>query len=166
MHSSHRLRGVNGMTAAGPAVVTGTPVHVFITEESLDSWPPYDLGSHSDGAILVFQGRVREMNEGRAVSHLEYDCYKEMAEKVLRDISKAALARFDIGAVWAAHRTGTLRLGEVSVAIGVASGHRADCYEASRWIIEAIKERLPVWKHEHYADGTTHWVGSPELDNK
>lgn len=133
-----------------------------ITTDSIDDFAPFAEGSTSaDGAVLVFQGRVRETNEGRAVSHLDYEAYGEMAERELASICHAAIERFKIGSVRAAHRVGELALTEVSIAIGVSAPHRDACYEASRWIIEEVKARLPVWKHEHFRDGTSHWVGAP-----
>jgi len=87
-----------------------------------------------------------------------------MAERELSAICREALERFDVGSLAAAHRVGDLGLGEVSVAIAVTSAHRDAGYAASRWIIETIKVRLPVWKHEHYEDGESHWVGAPALE--
>ena len=134
-----------------------------ITTDSLDDFAPFEsLGTHADGAVLIFRGRVRETNEGRKVSSLSYEAYGEMAERELEDICREAGRRFEAGAVAAAHRVGDLDLGEVSVVIGVAAPHRDACYAASRWVIEEIKERLPVWKHEYYEEGSSHWVGSPE----
>ena len=138
-------------------------VRAWITTESLDGFEPFgELGSEADGALLVFQGRVRETNRGRAVARLAYEAYEEMAERELSAICHEAVDRFEIGAVAAAHRVGDLGLREVSVAVGVSAGHRDACYRASRWIMEAIKARLPVWKHEHYVDGDSHWVGASE----
>ena len=138
-------------------------VRTWITRESLDGFAPFlELGSRADGAVLIFQGRVRETNRGRTVARLTYEAYGEMAERELSAICREAADRFEVGSVFAAHRVGDLGLREVSVAIGVAAGHRDACYRASRWIIETIKIRLPVWKHEHYEDGESHWVGAPE----
>ncbi len=144
-------------------------VRSWITRESLDGFAQFEnivreIGSVADGALLFFQGRVRRTNRGRAVSRLSYEAYGEMAERELSDICREALERFDVGSVAAAHRVGDLALGEVSVAIAVTSEHRDAGYRASRWIIETIKVRLPVWKHEHYEDGDSHWVGAPIPD--
>lgn len=141
----------------------GVRIRTRITDESLDGPGPFeDLGDHSDGAVLIFQGRVRETNEGRTVTGLGYQAYGEMAEKELRAICEEAAGRFEVGAISAAHRVGELDPGEVSVVIGVASPHRASCYEASRYVIEEIKARLPIWKRERYVDGDAVWVGAPE----
>lgn len=144
-------------------------VRTWITRESLDDFGRFEnivreIGSVEDGALLFFQGRVRRTNRGRAVSRLRYEAYGEMAERELAAIGHEALERFDVGSVAAAHRVGDLGLGEVSVAIAVTSAHRDAGYAASRWIIETIKVRLPVWKHEHYEDGESHWVGAPPLE--
>jgi len=145
---------------------SGDRVRAWITRESLDDFAQFedivrDIGSVEDGALLFFQGRVRRTNRGRTVSRLAYEAYGEMAERELSAICREALERFDVGSVAAAHRVGDLALGEVSVAIAVTSAHRDDGYRASRWIIETIKVRLPVWKHEHYEGGESHWVGAP-----
>ncbi len=136
-------------------------IRTWITDGSLDGFEPFArLGSAADGAAVVFQGRVREASEGREVTRLEYEAYAEMAERELELICREASERWEVGAIVAAHRTGTLEPGEVSVSIGVAAPHRGQCYEASRYVIEEIKRRLPIWKREHYADGSTTWVGA------
>ena len=135
-----------------------------ITQDSLDGLGAFEnLGTHEDGAVLIFQGRVRNTNDGRSVSSLSYEAYGEMAERELGAICGEASRRFEVGSIEANHRIGDLELGEVSVAIGISAPHRDACYAASRWIIEEIKKRLPIWKHEHYQDGDSHWVGSPEV---
>ncbi|MCY3599721.1 MAG: molybdenum cofactor biosynthesis protein MoaE [Gemmatimonadetes bacterium] len=144
-------------------------VRTWITRDSLDDFAQFEdivreIGSVADGALLLFQGRVRRTNRGRTVSRLTYEAYGEMAERELSAICREALERFDVGSIAAAHRVGDLGLGEVSVAIAVTSAHRDAGYRASRWIIETIKVRLPVWKHEHYEDGESHWVGAPALE--
>ena len=136
-------------------------VETHITTATLDGFGPFEaFGERADGAVLIFQGRVRETNEGRAVTGITYEAYGEMAERELEDICRRAAVRFPVGSVFAAHRVGELSVGEVSVAVGVTAAHRADAYDASRWIIEEIKVRLPIWKHEHFDDGSSHWVGA------
>ncbi len=116
------------------------------------------VGSDEDGAVLLFLGVVRDHAEGRAVRGMRYDAYEEMARAVLGEIAGEAAARLGTDRVAVVHRTGDLAIGEVSVAIAVSSPHRAEAYEASRYVIEEIKKRLPVWKKEHYADGEAAWV--------
>jgi molybdopterin synthase catalytic subunit len=117
-----------------------------------------DTLSPDDGAALLFWGVVRNQNDGRPVSHLEYSAYTEMAEREMRRIADEARERFGTGGIRVIHRTGRLAIGEASVAIAVASPHRAEAYEASRYVIEQLKQRVPVWKREGYVDGDTGWV--------
>lgn len=112
----------------------------------------------SDGAALLFLGVVRDENEGRPVGHLEYEAYAPMAERVLREIALEAGERFAVGAVSVVHRVGRLEVGEPSVAIVVAAPHRGDAYAASRYVIEELKRRVPVWKREGYLDGESGWL--------
>lgn len=114
--------------------------------------------SERDGAVLLFLGTVRCENDGRPVRGMRYDAYTEMAERVLLEIVAEAGMRFGIEGLHAVHRTGELALGDVSVAIAVASPHRDSAYEASRYVIEELKRRLPVWKHEHYVEGDSRWL--------
>jgi molybdopterin synthase catalytic subunit len=116
-------------------------------------------GSSADGAVTVFVGRVRDHNHGRPVIRLHYEAYGEMAERELATILNETANRWTLSHLEAVHRTGTLELGELSVAIVVAAPHRATAYEASRHVIEEIKGRLPIWKREEYADGEREWVG-------
>lgn len=119
------------------------------------------VGSSADGAVALFLGRVRDQNQGRAVTRLHYEAYGEMAERELAAILDEAANRWTLSHLEAVHRTGTLELGEVSVAIVAAAPHRAAAFEASRHVIEEIKRRLPIWKREEYADGSIEWVPSP-----
>lgn len=112
----------------------------------------------SHGAVLLFLGVVREVNDGREVSGIEYSAYEPMAARELSDIAQAAEARFASSAVAIEHRLGSLALEEVSVGIAVAHPHRAVAYDASRWIIEELKRRVPIWKREEYLDGLREWV--------
>jgi molybdopterin synthase catalytic subunit len=114
--------------------------------------------SPDDGAALLFWGVVRNQNEGRAVSHLEYHAYAEMAERTMLRIGEEAIERFAVGDVRVVHRVGRLAVGDASVAIAVASPHRDAAYEASRYVIEELKRRVPVWKREGYVDGESEWV--------
>ena len=116
------------------------------------------VGSEEDGATILFLGVVRDHADGRPVSGMRYDAYVEMAEPVLREIASEAAERLGTDRVAVVHRVGELAIGEVSVAIAVSSPHRAEAFDASRYVIEEIKKRLPVWKKEHYADGSEEWV--------
>lgn len=116
------------------------------------------------GAQLVFAGVVRNRNDGRQVLAVTYDAHRPLAEKTFREIAEEACARWgaDLNIV-VAHRAGRLSVGEVSVVIGVASPHRDEAYEASRYVIEQLKVRSPVWKQEHYADGDSEWLKGHSL---
>ncbi|HEV2148159.1 MAG TPA: molybdenum cofactor biosynthesis protein MoaE [Longimicrobiaceae bacterium] len=117
-----------------------------------------DTVAPSDGAALLFWGVVRNEHGGRPVSHLEYEAYAPMAEAKLREIAAEARERWGTGEIAVVHRVGRLEVGEASVAIVVASPHRAEAYEASRYVIEELKRRVPVWKREGYVDGDSEWV--------
>jgi molybdopterin synthase catalytic subunit len=116
------------------------------------------VGAREDGAVLLFVGIVRDHADGRPVDGMSYEAYEEMAEEVLRAIAREASARLGTDRVAVIHRVGELEIGDVSVAIAVSSPHRAEAYEASRYVIEEIKKRLPVWKKERYTDGAAEWV--------
>ena len=117
-----------------------------------------EVSSPEYGAISLFVGTVREVNEGRAVSAIEYSAYQSMASAELDRILDEAEARFGVSALVVEHRIGLLGLGDVSVAIAAAHAHRAPTLDCARYVIEEIKKRVPIWKKEHYADGTREWV--------
>jgi molybdopterin synthase catalytic subunit len=119
-----------------------------------------EVSGVTNGATLLFVGTVRETNDGRDVSGMDYTAYRGMAERELADIVGEASSRFDTSDIVVEHRLGTLGLGEASVAIAVAHPHRGRAYEANRYIIEELKKRVPIWKLEHYLDGTREWVAA------
>jgi molybdopterin synthase catalytic subunit len=133
---------------------TGIVSRPIVPEEVLLDFP-----SREDGACLLFLGVVRDHNRGRVVRGLGYEAYEGMAEKTLADIAAEASHRFGTDRIAVLHRVGELGVGEVSTAIAVATPHRGEAYDASRYIIEELKKRLPVWKREHYTDGDSDWVG-------
>jgi sulfur-carrier protein adenylyltransferase/sulfurtransferase len=110
------------------------------------------------GAFCTFEGRVRNCNEGRAVSGLEYESYAELALEEGERIIEEAIARHGLIAARCVHRTGHLAIGDLAVWIGVSSAHRDEAFRACRYIIDEIKHRLPIWKKEHYIDGDAAWV--------
>ena len=118
-----------------------------------------EAAAPANGAILLFLGVVRDVNEGRGVTGIEYSAYEAMAAKELAAIAREGAERFDVDLI-VEHRLGELALGEASVGIAVAHPHRGGAYEASRWVIEELKRRVPIWKREHYLDGTREWVDS------
>ena len=116
------------------------------------------VGSDVDGASMLFTGVVRNHNQGRAVEGVRYDVYEEMATGILTQIAEEAKQLVGIDHIAVVHRVGELTVGDVSVAIAVSSPHRAEAFEACRFIIEEIKKRLPVWKKERYGDSVEEWV--------
>ena len=110
------------------------------------------------GACALFEGWVRNHNEGRSVIRLDYQAYAALAESEGEAIMAEAMARFDLRAALAVHRTGSLAIGDLAVWIGVSADHRNAAFEACRWVIDAIKLRVPIWKNEHYADGESGWL--------
>jgi molybdopterin synthase catalytic subunit len=119
-----------------------------------------EVGGSKNGATLLFLGTVRDVNDGRPVTGIEYSAYRSMAEREMAAIVAEACERFGTRDVVVEHRLGVLGLGEASVAIAVAHERRAQAYETSRFIIEELKKRVPIWKLEHYVDGTREWVGA------
>lgn len=114
----------------------------------------------ANGAVVVFVGRVREVNDGRAVTGIEYSAYGEMAERELAAIASECARNFGTADLAVEHRLGLLALGEASIVIVVAHPHRAAAYEASRFVIEEVKRRVPIFKREGYTDGSREWVNA------
>lgn len=127
--------------------LTGSPIDVAALEAG--------VAGVGHGALLTFVGRARNRaDDGREVLELEYEVYPEMAEAVLAEIGADAEARWPGSVVAIVHRHGVVPMGEAAVAIVVAAPHRGAAYEANRFVIEAIKARLPIWKRERFADGS------------
>lgn len=116
------------------------------------------VASAQAGAVVLFLGTTREMTGDRRTKSLEYECYPEMAEKKLAELEQEARRRWPIVDCGIVHRLGHLELGAASVAIAVSTPHRGDAFEAGKWLIDTIKEVVPIWKKENWADGTCEWV--------
>jgi MoaE-MoaD fusion protein len=143
-----------------PPVSGGHGKRFRVVEEPLDPRETEALVAHGGaGAIVTFIGTVRDHGRGKPVVRLDYEAYAPAAEKMLARIGDEIGERWGIDAVAIFHRTGSLAIGEVSVVISVASAHRDAAYDASRYAIERIKEIVPIWKRELYADGAA-WLGS------
>lgn len=112
----------------------------------------------ASGACAVFEGRVRDANQGRPVRSLDYEAHVPLAEKEGARIVAEAAAKFPVRKALCVHRTGSLGLGELAVWVGVSAEHRGAAFDACRYIIDEVKTRLPVWKREHYADGPSAWI--------
>jgi molybdopterin synthase catalytic subunit len=113
---------------------------------------------HDCGAVVTFLGTVREMTAGRATAALDYEAYPGMAEKTMAEIERETRERWPVGDIILVHRLGHLELGEVSVAVAVSCPHRAQAFEACRYAIDRLKEIVPIWKKENWADGSSEWV--------
>lgn len=110
------------------------------------------------GAVILFLGTVREMTSGKRTVALDYQAYPEMALAKMNELADEAASKWPLTKLAMIHRTGHLELAEASVAIAVSTPHRADSFEAGRYLIDELKVRVPVWKKENWDDGTTEWV--------
>lgn len=144
-----------------PPVSGGSGFAPFaISETAIDSaaLQAY-VATPADGAVVLFQGIVRDNFGGRSTDHLVYEAYRGMAEPVLAQIAAEAQARWELGQIAIHHRIGRLAIGETAVVIAVAAPHRHGAFAAAEYIMDRIKEIAPIWKREHWADGTAEWVG-------
>lgn len=135
---------------------------VSLTREVIDAESLVTAAKQGeDGAVLVFDGIVRNNSRGRQTLYLDYEAYEEMAMKQMNELAGEAVKRFGIRHVNIVHRLGRLQVGETSVLIVVASAHRAQAYEASRWLIDTLKKTVPIWKKETFVDGAVWADGEP-----
>jgi molybdopterin synthase catalytic subunit len=132
---------------------------VAITDDPIDPTGVLDSVRHpAAGAVCLFLGTVRDHAPGRtAVTHLEYEAYREEVEGVIGAVVGEAAARWPLTGASVVHRVGSLPVGEVSVAAGASAAHRADAFAAARYLIDEVKARAPIWKKEHW-DGGAEWV--------
>lgn len=147
-----------------PPVSGGSPDEPFvrIQRERIiphDFVPNYERPE--DGAIVIFDGMVRNHSRNRETKYLEYESYEEMALKQMRELVEEARAKFAIRNVALVHRLGRIEIGESSVLIAVYSAHRAAAFDACRWIIDTLKKTVPIWKKEYFADGAVWADGEP-----
>ncbi len=149
--------GVASPPDAGPAPLVRP---FLVTAEPLDPRRVEATVAHpAAGAVVTFTGAVRDHARGRVVVALDYEAYAPAAEKLLAQVGDEIREKWGIERVAVAHRTGYLVPGEASVVIAVASAHRGEAFAACQYAIERLKEIVPIWKKEHYADGAV-WVGS------
>ena len=130
--------------------VSNTPIDVVAARKA--------VADNSCGALAVFEGWIRDHNEGQQVERLEYEVYRPVAEKEGTRIINEALQRFGVSPAVCIHREGLLELGEIAVIVCVSSPHRGEAFDACRYIIDETKTRLPIWKKEHYVTGVSEWV--------
>ena len=137
----------------------GTPKYL-VTHAVLDVMAIRDaVMTPASGAVVVFEGVVRNHHEGRAVDHLEYEAYESMAERELRRVGEEILAAFaarEVHDIAVHHRLGALGVGDTSLVVAVSAAHRADAFEACHHAVDRVKETVPVWKKEWGPDGS-HW---------
>lgn len=139
-------------------------IHFYLTDQPIDiAAMSLELHDPAAGAVVTFDGRVRNHNDGHQVAALEYQAYPALALKVGQRILEEEAKKHGILRVIAKHRTGPLEIGASAVWVGVASAHRGAAFDAARAIMERLKYELPVWKKETYSDGRAEWVGP---DNK
>jgi molybdopterin synthase catalytic subunit len=142
--------GARGPTTYAHGVVVGRPLDVGALLPAVTD--------PAAGATAMFVGTVRSSHDGRAVTGIDYQSYSSMAERQLQAIAEEAADRYGALRVVIEHRVGFLAVGEISVAIAASHERRAPAFDATRYVIEQIKRRVPIWKREHYADGTRQWV--------
>ncbi|HTA25724.1 MAG TPA: molybdenum cofactor biosynthesis protein MoaE [Terriglobales bacterium] len=141
---------------------TGHSRYAAIVERTIDTQALLaKIKQPVDGAAVVFEGVVRNHSRGRRTLYLDYEAYSEMAVKQMELLAQQALSKFPIRDIAIEHRLGRLQIGETSVAIVVASAHRAAAFEACRWLIDTLKRTVPIWKREYFEDGAVWADGEP-----
>jgi len=156
----------NDEIALLPPVSGGAPAgrrrYASIVREAIDTAQTLaGLKRGEDGAVLVFEGVVRNQTRGRKTLYLDYEAYEEMALEQMEALAVQAVERFQIRDVAIVHRLGRLEIGETSVLIAVASAHRAAAFDACRWLIDTLKRTVPIWKKEYFEDGAVWADGEP-----
>lgn len=132
---------------------------VALTNEPIDvSAVLHRVQSPLAGAVVLFLGTTREITGERRTESLDYECYPEMAARKLEELEVEARRRWQLIECAVVHRLGHLEIGEPSVAVAVSSAHRQAAFEAGKWLIDTLKQTVPIWKKENWADGTTEWV--------
>lgn len=155
------LPPVSGGDSSPPPDASQEPL-IRLTRESIDAQSLIAGAKRGeDGAVVVFDGIVRNNSRGRQTLYLDYEAYEEMALRQMHELAAEAVRRFGIRDVSIVHRLGRLQVGETSVLIIVASAHRAQAYEGSRWLIDTLKKTVPIWKKETFVDGAVWADGEP-----
>jgi molybdopterin synthase catalytic subunit len=124
------------------------------TQEAAES-----VRTPESGGIDVFIGTTRNQSRGRAVLALDYEAYEPMALKVMALLEREACDRWPLQRVTIVHRLGRVEVGETSVVVAVSSAHRKEAFEACRFLIDRLKQDVPIWKREYFADGSIEWSG-------
>lgn len=132
---------------------------IRLTREAIDYHALTEGVRHNScGAVVAFLGTVRDLTDGKETVALDYEAYPGMAEKKMAEIEADTRRRWPVAEIAIEHRLGHLKLGEISVAVALSCPHRADAFEACRYAIDRLKELVPIWKKENWADGSTEWV--------
>jgi molybdopterin synthase catalytic subunit len=118
------------------------------------------LEDDSSGGLTLFVGRVRDHDHGKGVTGLDYTAHPSALDR-LHQVCERVAAAYDVHAVAAVHRVGTLDIGDIAVVVATTSAHRGTSFDASRELIDTLKAEVPIWKHQRFADGSEEWVGSP-----
>lgn len=158
------LPPVSGGTASAPGPFTQNDADavVELTRTPIDSGNLIAVAKRGeDGAVVVFDGIVRNHSRGRKTLYLDYEAYEQMAQKQMEELAGEARSRFGVRHVTLVHRLGRLAVGETSVLIVAASAHRAAAFDACRWLIDTLKKTVPIWKKETFADGAVWADGEP-----
>jgi molybdopterin synthase catalytic subunit/molybdopterin converting factor small subunit len=145
-----------------PPVSGGSAAAVALVRERIDSAAlANSVKQGEDGAVVVFDGIVRNNTRGRRTLCLVYEAYEEMALRLMQGLAAEAIAQHGVRQIALVHRLGRLEVGETSVLIAVSSAHRAQAFEACRWLIDTLKKTVPIWKKEHFEDGAVWADGEP-----
>lgn len=153
------MNSVTPILSANPTQLQ-TPDHFAITFAPLSLEEVYALADDpANGAVVVMSGMVRNQTEGKPVIALEYQAYEPMAVQIFKQIAAEIRQTWtDVTRVVIHHRTGKLGIGEISVLVAVGCPHRSEAFAACKYAIDALKHNAPIWKKEHWADGSTSWV--------
>lgn len=136
-----------------------THTKTLLTHDPINTASLLDkVASSRAGAVVLFLGTVREMTDQRRTVALDYECYPEMARRKMNELVAEATSRWSLVGCAIVHRLGHLALGETSVAVAVSAPHREAAFEAARWLIDTLKQVVPIWKKENWDDGSTEWV--------
>ncbi len=154
--------GAAPATNPGQELPAQPPQFTALTRDPLHAEPFVAAAKcGEDGAVTVFEGTVRNNTRGRRTLYLDYEAYEEMADRQMQALAAEARERFGVRQITIIHRLGRLQVGETSVLIVVASAHRAQAFDACRWLIDTLKKTVPIWKKETFADGAVWAPGEP-----
>ena len=150
-----------GADTTPPSTPPSTP-HFLVTADELDPKALRDLvRTDRSGALVVFEGVVRDRHEGYEVQRIEYEAYDSMATKQLQAVAEAVLDELPVHDIAVHHRTGMVEVGEASLLVAVSAEHRAEAFAAALRVVDRVKESVPVWKHEFTPDGAVWQEGHP-----